>query len=243
MEKTPKIIVVLPAYNEVGKIGNTVRKVLNDPPQGIVTTCLVVDDGSTDDSVKEAESNGAVVLRQQKNQGVGSAIRAGIRYAIANGFEIVIVMAGDDQDIPAEIPVVIEPIVKSDFDFVQGSRRIGGRRTVNMPLFRRITTRIYSIAFRLCTGFPCTDGTNGFRAFKTSLFTNPAINLDQAWLNTYELEPYLFYQSVKLGYRVCEVPVTKYYHKEMLSYSKMVPFKDWWNILKPLFYLRLGLRK
>ncbi len=243
MNKLHKIIVILPAYNEEGKIGNTVKKVLNDPPKGLVSTCLVVDDGSTDNTVLDAETNGALVLKKPRNEGVGSAIREGIAYAVKNAFDIIVVMAGDDQDVPAEIPAVVEPIISRGYDFVQGSRRLRGTRTVNMPLFRRVTTWVYSFIFKLVTGFPCTDGTNGFRAFKTSILNNPIINLNQEWLNTYELEPYLFFKIIEAGGRVCEVQVTKHYHKKIIGYSKMVPLKDWWNILKPLIYLKIGIKK
>jgi len=152
-------------------------------------------------------------------------------------------MAGDDQDVPAEIPVVLEPILAGGCDFVQGSRRLHGLRTTNMPLFRKVTTWIYSRVFSVVTGFPCTDGTNGFRAFRLSILDHPRINLDQAWLDSYELEPYLFYMAVACGFRVCEAPVTKHYHKGVLSYSKMVPLRDWWRILRPLIFLRLGVRR
>lgn len=243
MDTTHRIIVILPAYNEEGKIGNTVRKVLADPPKGLVSACLVVDDGSSDGTSLDARNNGATVITKPSNEGVGSAIREGINYAAANGYDIVIVMAGDDQDVPSEIPAVLEPILSGGYDFVQGSRRLKVRQTVNMPLFRRITTKVYSVIFKLLTGFPCTDGTNGFRAFKTAISKNPVIKLDQAWLNTYELEPYLFVKTIEAGYKVCEVQVTKCYHKSVIGYSKMVPIRDWWNILKPLIYLKFGLKK
>ena len=243
MAEPSRIIVILPAYNEQGKIGNTVRKVLNDPPAGLVTACLVVDDGSTDGTVADAKKYGATVLSKERNEGVGSAIREGLSYAKKNSYDIIIVMAGDDQDVPEEIPAVVAPIIEGGYDFVQGSRRLHGVRTVNMPLFRRITTRVYSIIFKLFTGFPCTDGTNGFRAFRTSILDNPAIKLDQQWLNTYELEPYLFFKTIEAGFRVREVSVTKHYHKNIIGYSKMVPFKDWWNILKPIIYLKIGIKK
>jgi dolichol-phosphate mannosyltransferase len=239
----PRSIVILPAYNEEGKIGRVVTKVLRDPPPGLVETCLVVDDGSRDRTVGEAREAGAQVLVKAANGGVGSAIREGLLHARAGGYQIAIVMAGDDQDVPAEIPAVLEPILSGGYDFVQGSRRLHGLRTTNMPLFRRVTTWIYSLIFRLATGFPCTDGTNGFRAFRLSVLDDPRIVLDQRWLDTYELEPYLFYRVARGGYRVCEAPVTKHYHKGVLSYSKMVPIRDWWRILRPLVYLRLGLRR
>ena len=113
-----------------------------------------------------------------------------------------------------------------------------------MPYYRRIATQwIHPLLFSLIVGRRITDSTNGFRAFRISLLDDPRINLNQEWLSRYELEPYLFYQVVKLGYRVKEVPVTKIYPAHELGYSKMEPITGWWSILRPLIYLGLGLKK
>lgn len=98
-----------------------------------------------------------------------------------------------------------------------------------------------SLVFRLLTGFPATDATNGFRAFSTAVVGDERIRLHQTWLDTYELEPYLLYQAIRYGWRVREAPVTKRYHRD-LGYSKMLPGRDWWRILRPILFLRLGLR-
>jgi len=243
MINNKKIIVILPAYNEENKIGKVVSKLKTDAPKEYVDLIIVVDDGSTDNTVKEAQLAGAEVLIKQKNEGVGSAIRTGIKYAQKNNFDIIVVMAGDDQDVPKELPIVVNPIIYDKFDFVQGSRRLYQKQVINIPLFRRITTKLYSWIFKIITGFPCTDGTNGFRAFTLEFTKDKRMNIEQDWLNTYELEPYLFYNAIKLGYRVKEVQVTKVYFKAVIGYTKMVPFKDWWNILKPLLYLKFKIRK
>jgi dolichol-phosphate mannosyltransferase len=229
---------VIPALNEEGKIGRLVRRF----PAGVVDEVIVVSDGSSDGTVAEAQAAGARVIEHPVNRGVGAAIRTGTEQASADGFDVVVVMGGDDQDDPNEIAALVGPIERGEADFVQGSRRLEGRRTVDMPFFRRVTTKLYSLVFRLATGFPSTDATNGFRAFRTDLVRDERINLRQDWLDTYELEPYLFYQSIRAGYRVQEAQVTKSYDRE-LGYSKMTPGRDWWRILRPILFLRLGLRR
>jgi dolichol-phosphate mannosyltransferase len=203
---------------------------------------MVVDDGSSDGTAAEARAAGAQVIEHSGNRGVGAAIRSGIEHAEASGFDVVVVMGGDDQDNPAEIHLLLDPIQRDVADFVQGSRRLEGLRTIDMPFFRRVTTRLYSMIFRAATGFRSTDATNGFRAFRVDVTRDPRIDLAQEWLDTYELEPYLLYQAIRCGYRVQEAQVTKRYDRE-LGYSKMKPGRDWWRILRPIVLLRFGRRR
>src|SRR4029078_13046014 len=97
-------------------------------------------------------------------------------------------------------------------DLVQGSRWLPGGATPGIPPERRWLTRLYPPLLRIARGNPCRDGANGFRAFRLALLDDPRIRLDQAWLDRYELEPYLLYQTVRAGYRVRGVPVTVSYH-------------------------------
>jgi len=236
-----RILCILPAFNEEGKIGRVVRKVA---ATGEVDAILVADDCSTDNTFQEATEAGAIVIRHEVNQGVGAGIRSGIHFGREHDFDIAVIMSGDDQHEPKELPEVLGPIRRGEADFVQGSRRLKGGQAVNPPLFREITTRLFSAAFTLATFKRITDGTNGFRAFYLSLLDNSEINLDQPWLNTYELEPYLLYKAVRSPQiRVVEVPITVYYRGATKQYSKMKPFRDWWRLARPLVYLRLGLRR
>jgi dolichol-phosphate mannosyltransferase len=232
-----RTVAVIPAFNEEGKIGSVLRKI----PSGEVEAVVVVDDCSSDGTGREAANLGAVVLRHSKNRGVGAAIRSGIDYARRNGFDVVVILSGDDQHDPAELPTVLGPLREDRCDFVQGSRRLGGLRAPAIGLFRRVTTALYARMFRWVSGFPSTDATNGFRAFRLRLFEDPRINLWQDWLDTYELEPYLLYQAVRTGQRVVEAPVTVIYHDA--GTTKMRPVRDWWRIFRPLLFLKLGLRR
>ena len=232
-----KTIAIIPAYNEEGKIGITVKRT-----KKFVDLVLVVNDCSYDQTEKEAKRAKAFVINHKKNRGVGAAIRTGIDYALKNNYGVCVILGGDNQDNPEEIPKLLEKI-RGDYDFVQGSRRLKGGKKINMPLFRRITTKSYSLFFSLISGFKVTDGTNGFRAFKTSIFKNNKINIWQKWLDGYELEPYLYYMCIKNKLKVIEVPVTKWYPHKRDLYTKMEPLSDYWKITRPLVFLKFGIKK
>ena len=115
-----------------------------------------------------------------------------------------------------------------------------GGRVIGSTGGRGVGTRVYSLAFSLLSFHRVTDATNGFRVFQASMLDDPKIVLDQAWLDSYDLEPYLLYKAVR-GYRVIEFPVTVYYHA-VESYTKMRGPRDWWRLFRPALLLRLGLK-
>ncbi len=233
-----RVAAVVPAYNEAGKIGDVVRKI----PRRHARRVIVVDDASTDGTAEEARAAGAErVISHERNRGVGAAIRTGLLAAKQENLDFAAVLSGDDQHEPDELPRVLEPLFAGVADLVQGSRWLPGGATPGIPPGRRWLTRLYPLLFRLASGYPSTDGTNGFRAFRLALLDDPRIRADQAWLDRYELEPYLLYQAVRCGYRVHEVPVTVRYHAR--GTSKMRLLRDGWRILRPLVFLRLGLRR
>jgi dolichol-phosphate mannosyltransferase len=238
MYKGQSIVVILPAFNEEGKVGNVISKI----PADIVDEVVVVDDGCTDGTACEAEGQGGVVIRHTCNQGVGAAIRSGIEHALEGGYDITVIMASDDQDVPSEVTRLLFPIVDEGLDYVHGSRYLDGGRRLNHPLYRTVTTWLYSRMFSFLTGASITDGTNGFRAFRTEICNG--FDLWQDWLNRYELEPYLYYKVVTSDLKWREVPVTKVYPtNRQVGYTKMEPLQDWWRISRPLLYLALRIRK
>jgi dolichol-phosphate mannosyltransferase len=233
-----RVAAIVPAYNETGQIGDVVRKI----SRRHAACVIVVDDCSSDATSAEAKAAGAErVLRHEVNRGVGAAIRTGLFEAKRAGFEVGVILSGDDQHEPSELPRLLEPLFAGTADLVQGSRWLPGGAVPGIPAQRRWLTQVYPWLFRIAGGYASTDGTNGLRAFRLALLDDPRIRLDQPWLDRYELEPYLLLQTVRCGYRVSEVPVTVRYHSR--GTTKMRLIRDGWRIVRPLIFLRLGLKR
>jgi len=205
---------------------------------------MVMDDGSTDGSLSGPGLDGVIILRNETNQGIGFAMKKVFQYAIDNNYDILGIQAGNDKDDPLEFPRLIDPIVKGEADFVQGSRFLPGGGYGNTPAYRIVATKIvHPLLFSVAVGKRLTETTNGFRAFRVSLLKDERINWRQDWLNKYELEPYLMYKVIKLGYKHAEAPCTKVYPPHHLGYTKMKPFSGWWSIMRPIVYLGFGIKK
>jgi dolichol-phosphate mannosyltransferase len=107
-----------------------------------------------------------------------------------------------------------------------------------MPSHRWLASQfVHPWLFSLVAGQRLTDTTNGYRALRLSVLDDAGINLDQPWLDRYELEPYLLLMAIRLGYVVREAPVTKVYPPPGQPYTKMKPVADWWRIIRPIVRL------
>jgi glycosyltransferase involved in cell wall biosynthesis len=149
------VAVVIPAYNERDKIAATIRSV-----PGFVDHILVVDDGSGDGTEAAARRHAArrrggvvEVLRHPVNRGVGAAIATGYARAVALGAEATVVMAGDGQMDPADLPRLLEPVVDGRADYAKGNRFAwpGGWR--HMPPVRMLGSVALSLATRVASGY------------------------------------------------------------------------------------------
>lgn len=234
-----QVLIVAFAFNEGVKIHSTVERTV----AAVSYDMLVMDDGSTDGSIERLRKFPVQVISNAHNEGVGSAMKKSFEYALSRNYEIIVIMAGNNKDDPVEIPRLLKPIIEDNYDFVQGSRFLSGGGYGNMPLYRRFATRLHPFLFSLAVPGRVTESTNGFRAFRTAILRDPRINWRQEWLDQYELEPYLLYQAITLGFRHTEVPVTKIYPPKSLGYTKMKAFTGWWSILRPVVFLALGIKR
>ena len=238
MAREQKVLILVPVWNEQERVG----AVIDDLRQHTKHDILVLDDGSSDQTANVARDAGCLVVSHETNRGVGAAIRTAIHYAAKAGYDIVVVVNGTGKTPARCIPGLLQPILEEGYDFVQGSRYLKGGTRENLPLHRSIGTRLHSVLFSFCLGHTVTDGTSGFRAFRLSCFKDPRFALDQGWLDRYELEVYLYYQSVALGFKVKETPVDILYPVSG-RYTRMRMLVDWWRITRPIFYLKLGIKK
>ncbi len=235
--KKPKILAFIPVYNEDQRI----KVVLERFPYDLIDDIIVVDDGSTDKTFQVISKFNIKAIRNKTKSGIGACIKKAIRYGLDNEFDIFVILAGNGKDDPREIPQLLEPIINEDYDFVQGSRCMASSDyKKSTPLKRQLAIKLFTLVWRLATGFPSTDASNGFRAYKFTLFNE--INIFQDWLDTYEMELYIFYNVIKKGYKLKEVPVSKDYPSKK-QYTKIRPFVDWWRILRPILYLKFNIKK
>lgn len=240
-----KKIAIIPVYNDTGNIAKVLAKFRDKIVDEI---CIVVDCATKDelDEIGKAAAKIGTpvhVIRNTERKGVGYAIREGIEYALGKGYDVAVVMAGNNKDDPREIPRLLTPILKEGYDYVQGSRFLPGGKRVKNPFLRGVFSRLYPFIWTLLTNVRCTDVTNGFRAYKLKIFSDKRIDIWQGWLDSYELEYYIHYKVLALGYKMKEVPVSKVYpYSHKGGYSNISPFRDWWKIVGPLVYLTLGVK-
>ncbi len=239
-------LAIIPVYKEPERAGNILRRF---EPGFADEVCLVIDDP---DDAMEREINSAArtikvpvkKIENSERKGIGHAIKQGYKYAIEGNFDLIIIMAGNGKDDPREIPRITRPILKGGFDYVQGSRFLPGGRKERNPFLRGMFSRLFPFFWTWMAGKRCTDVTNGFRAYKATILKDPRVNVWQAWLDGYELEYYLHYKALTLGYNFAERPVSKTYPAERKGgYTHISPLRDWWQIIGPLLLLRMGARK
>jgi len=233
------ILVALFSFNE----GVKLKRLFQRFPEERDYDILVVDDGSTDGSYEFLKSLEVHLIRHDRNIGIGRGIKEAIAFARRQNYRIIVIMAANGKMQPDEIERLTNPIMNDRADYVQGSRYLEGGRSPHLPLFRKIMIRIMTAGINFLSGFRGTDVTCGFRAYRLSLFDDPRFNLDQDWLDKYEMEFYIHYHVLKGDYRITEVPVSMIYPETRKNYSKIKPFVGWWSMIRPWIYLILRLRK
>jgi len=195
-----KIIAVIPCLNEERFIAAIVSGALPH-----VDRVLVVDDGSTDATSSVAREAGAEVISHAIRMGAGAATRSGFEAALQRGADIVVTLDGDGQHNPAEIPLLLQPLLQDNADFVIGSRFIN--HETNIPAYRKLGVDFITWMYNLGSKVTVTDAQSGFRAHSRKLLKSIAITHDD-----FSFSVEVLVKARKKGFRIAEVPVTCVYH-------------------------------
>jgi glycosyltransferase involved in cell wall biosynthesis len=170
-----KILVLIPAFNEGGHIGDVIEEVRRETSSfGAEVDILVVDDGSSDNTSSIAKAKGAQVIRLPLNNGIGVALQTGFRFALEAGYDTLIRVDGDGQHPARFIARLLEPVSAGRSDMVIGSRFIEGKGC-KTSFFRRLGILWFSFLIRVLFHKQISDPTSGFQTMNKrviTLFTN-----------------------------------------------------------------------
>lgn len=201
----PRVIVIIPTYNEAENIETITGRVRRANPDVEV---LVADDNSPDGTGqiadRLAESDDHIhVLHRRGKEGLGAAYLAGFRWGLDAGFDVLVEMDADGSHQPEELPALLAALDHADM--VKGSRYVPGGRVVNWPKYRELISRGGGVWTRLMLGIKVKDPTGGFNAFRAH--TLRTIGLDDVASAGYCFQLDLTWRVLKSGMTVAEVPI------------------------------------
>jgi len=232
-ESRPQIAAAIPAFNEERYIGTIVLKTKKH-----VDEVVVVDDGSTDKTADVAELAGARVIRHGQNKGYGASIQTLLSDAKEKNQDILILLDGDFQHNPDEIPQLIKPISEG-YDLIIGSRK---EQWGNIPRYRRLGQRMISYFSRILSRKNLYDSESGFRVFSRN-----AIEKLELKENGMAVSAETIVRAADKDLRIIEKPISIIYTKDG---STLHPVLHGFEVLgriiamiserRPLFFFGLG---
>jgi glycosyltransferase involved in cell wall biosynthesis len=192
-----KCLIIVPAFNESRSVGKLVRRLNRLLP---LCHVLVIDDGSTDDTVRQIPV-GASVVSLPFNLGIGGAMQTGYRYAALHGYDVAVQVDGDGQHRPSEVRKLLEALLSQEADLVVGSRFLEAKR-FKSSLTRLTGIRVLSAWIQCLCGLKITDCTSGFRAVN-----HKVIRAYAHWYPEDYPEPEVVLLLHRSNFKVIEVPV------------------------------------
>jgi glycosyltransferase involved in cell wall biosynthesis len=211
--------VVIPCYNEEAAIADLVREVRQQLP-----VVIVVDDGSIDHTAMRAAEAGAQVVRLERNSGKGAALKAGVAAALSQNCAWMVMMDGDGQHRPADIPAFLRCAEETQAALVIGHRM---RQAQAIPWLRRVVNRWMSRRISKRAGKDLPDSQCGFRLAKLEAWA--ALRLET---NHFEIESEMLLAFVRAGCRVEFVPIQvipKGPHSHVRPVRDAVRWLKWWH--------------
>lgn len=227
----PRIGILIVAYNAA----STLVRVLDRIPEEFrerVTEVLVSDDHSSDDTYliglgyQQARARLPIkVIRQPHNLGYGGNQKAGYRWAVEEGLDIVVLLHGDGQYAPESLPALVAPLVSGEFDAVLGSRMLvpGAARRGGMPLYKHLGNRILSRLENAVVGTDLSEWHSGYRAYSVDALRDIPFERNADGFN---FDTQVIVQMFEAGKRVGEVPIPTYYGDEVCHVNGVAYARD-----------------
>jgi len=231
-----RVAVVVPAHDEEQLIGTTLAGI-----PAFVDRIYVVDDGSTDATVERAQAGGDArveIVAHDRNRGVGAAIVTGYKRALADGVDVVAVMAGDNQMDPADLEMLVVPVARGEVDYAKANRLFTGQAWELIPRTRYLGNAVLSLLTKIASGYwHVADSQSGYTALSRRLLG--LLDLDRVYTNYGFPNDLLVHLNV-WNARVRDVhsrPVYGVGERSGIRYHKVVPRISW--LLVKGFFWRL----
>ncbi len=228
--KTENVIAIIPAYNEANNIVNIINQVKNH-----VSSIIVIDDGSVDDTYKLALSTNIKVVRNNRNRGKGAALKRGFLESLKHNPDIVITIDADGQHDPEDIPILLKPIQEGMANLVIGSR-YNALSIKETPRIRGIGLSIIDVLNRTLIKINVRDTQSGFRAYNKSII-GTITDYDSVG---YGAETEQLAHAEVHGFNIMEVPV-KIRYQGLTQTSKMNPYLHGTHIFSTI--LKIAVEK
>ncbi|MBD5524299.1 MAG: glycosyltransferase family 2 protein [Lachnospiraceae bacterium] len=240
--KTKEYVVLIPIINEGDRIHKELFRALkyNVSDYADIVIC---DGGSTDGCTDERKLRKLKVNTLLVKDDIGkqsAQLRMGIWWALERGYRGIITIDGNNKDSIEDIPFFIEKL-EEGYDFIQGSRFIKGGKAINTPLIRYLSVRlIHAPVISITARQKFTDTTNAYRAYSARYLSDKRVQPLRDIFMTYELLAYLSVRATQLGYKACEIPVTRAYPRKGKTPTKISFFKGNSELLKILLKNMFG---
>ncbi|HTW95976.1 MAG TPA: glycosyltransferase family 2 protein [Tepidisphaeraceae bacterium] len=215
-----RCLIIIPAFNERHSVGKLVRQLRRLVPSYDI---LVIDDGSTDDTVRQVPHE-VTVLSLPFNLGIGGAMQTGYRYAALHRYDVAVQVDGDGQHRPSEVEGLVRELIRQDADLVVGSRFLEATK-FRQSVSRMTGIRILSTWIYLLCGLRIQDCTSGFRAANQKV-----IRAFAHWYPEDYPEPEVILLLHRSGYRVVETSARM--RRRMYGRTSISLARGIWYIVK-----------
>jgi len=206
----PTIVAGIPAYNEEQFIAEVVRKA-----RRFADEVIVVDDGSRDGTSEAAKAAGAVVINHGVHKGYGESIKSCFEVMKLNTADVLVVLDGDGQHDPDDIPRLLAPIFRGEADVVVGSRFLGGQ--TNMPRYRKFGIKVITFLCNFGSRVKVSDAQSGFRAYSKKVLDTLTITGSGMGASVE-----VIIKIIEKGFIIKEVPISCIYHPASHSANPMI---------------------